>query len=115
MTLGGCRRVRAGDAAGQLVAVRHNRCRFVRRNVLARPNRATHWRFSGLTFGVDVSIASTDVGFHSDVDCGTWTRIGAATASSAIQDAIEQDDIELQWLAHYQHRTGREPRPLIKQ
>jgi hypothetical protein len=57
-----------------------------------------------------VSIASTDVGLHSDADCGTWTRIGAATAPLGIQN-----DIESQWLAHYQHRTGREPKPLIKQ
>jgi hypothetical protein len=55
-----------------------------------------------------VNIASTDVGFSSNADCGTWTRIGAA------RSVPTDDDIVMRWLANYQHHTGNEPRPLIK-
>jgi hypothetical protein len=58
-----------------------------------------------------VTIAPSDVGFHSDADCGIWTRINAATALSGVAPT----DIQLKWLMHDQHRSALTPRPLIKQ
>ncbi|HXG88269.1 MAG TPA: fibronectin type III domain-containing protein [Vicinamibacterales bacterium] len=59
-----------------------------------------------------VTIMSTDVGFNND-DCGTWTRISSDEADQ--QGTPSRADIESEWRLHYEFRSSREPRPLVKQ
>jgi hypothetical protein len=59
-----------------------------------------------------VTITASDVGFENDGDCGTWTRV---SASAPPRQSPSPDDIVLQWLSYYQHRSGAEPKPLLKQ
>lgn len=70
--------------------------------------------FAGSSGQELVTILSTDTGFHTDGDCGTWTRISDERLTSDDRQEKGLEDIELTWRADYQHRTGAEPRVLIK-
>ena len=61
-----------------------------------------------------VTILASDVGFENDGDCGTWTRISDEPLPQTYRPLKTRDDVELTWRAHYQHRTGMEPRSLVR-
>jgi hypothetical protein len=61
-----------------------------------------------------VTILSSDVGFQTDGDCGTWTRISDERLSAADRALKAPADLELTWRANYQQRTGAEPKALVK-
>lgn len=51
------------------------------------------------------TIASGDVGFNTDGDCGTWTRVSSATAMPDIPQSAHA--IEVNWQAHRRSRGVR--------
>ena len=53
-----------------------------------------------------VSILGSDVGFNTDGDCGTWTRINDPRTVSDRQPP-SPSQIELNWRAHQQHNRRR--------
>jgi Carboxypeptidase regulatory-like domain len=62
-----------------------------------------------------VSIRSSDLGFSTDEDCGTWTKSSSATSVASKQSPTEMtqtsEEIERNWLQHHRQQNG--PRAIV--